>query len=685
MPTAPLPPTRVSRRDALRLGALLTCGFTLAACDSRKGSGGQDGEHRVFRFAQGAPAVSLDPALAPVTSTTRITSQILEPLVAANHYTGEPEPALATSWDISDDRRTYTFTLRENVKFSDGAALNTGAVLRNADRWRALATNTDTAHLCVPLFPLYGWGFGTAEKVETKQQSPSATPTPTATGSASPAESPQPTADPTASASAEPSASASGAAPHNSTQEEHATYRHQPLLQSVEEREGKIVMTLSRPSLAFLRMLTQPAFGILSPNCLDENSRIKDHPVGTGAFKVQSFDQARTVLVRNEHFKRDNTKVELDEIQFHTLSSSDKRYYSLVASKIDACDQVSRNDLAPLVREGYLTPTRDPFSLVYFDFNLEHPVLKNISVRRAIARAVERGTIVPYYLQGTSDALGYLPALFRTRDEDLLKPYYRRDTGTAQSLLAAANYKNEAIECYYPVDVSLPWMSTPQVIYSQLIGSLIEVGLNIKPVPLGWAEYCEKARSNGAERGMVLGGFYGAYRDPYAFLGPVLAPLLVAQWLNEKDPNRAKALPQTAQNPVSSTTASASPQPSASASASASPSASESESASPSASPAEGEQKQPSPTPSPTPTVKPAHIDPAPSLEQIMRDIRDADSAENVEDQRSKYRQVSTLLAQYMPGVPLMNVTSNVALSRDVRGYVTEQNAIEYFTKITVA
>ena len=67
-----------------------------------------------------------------------------------------------------------------------------------------------------------------------------------------------------------------------------------------------------------------------------------------------------------------------------------------------------------------------------------------------------------------------------------------------------------------------------------------------------------------------------------------------------------------------------------------------------------------------------------------MRDIRDADSAENVEDQRSRYRQVSTLLAQYMPGVPLMNVTSNVALSRDVRGYVTEQNAIEYFTKITV-
>ena len=55
MPTAPLPPTRVSRRDALRLGALLTCGFTLAACDSRKGGGGQDGLPR--REAQHTQAV----------------------------------------------------------------------------------------------------------------------------------------------------------------------------------------------------------------------------------------------------------------------------------------------------------------------------------------------------------------------------------------------------------------------------------------------------------------------------------------------------------------------------------------------------------------------------------------------------------------------------------------------------
>lgn len=659
MPPAPLPPARVSRREALRLGALLTSGVALVSCtnssDDNQQAGAGSAENRaVFRFAQGAPVTSLDPALQPVTSTTRVTAQVLETLVAANHYTGEPEASLATEWQISEDRKTYTFTLRQDVQFSDGTDFNAAAVLRNAERWKSLATDTATMHLCVPYQPLYGWGFGVMQTPSQQAKSPAAT------GLATPA------AEPQASASATPTTetgkTSNGKDPNGKDTGQTAVENphSQPLLASIEERDGKIVMTLSRPSLAFLRMLTQPAFGILAPSCLGDNSQLKDKLVGTGAFKVQSNEQARTVLVRNEHYKRENSsKIALGEIQFLTLSSSDKRYYSLVADKIDACDQVSPNDLAPLVREGYLIHTRDPFSLVYFNFNVAHPALKNVAVRRAIARAVDRGSINQYYLQGTSEALGFLPAMFRTQDEELLKPYYRRDLDAAKSLLAAANYQNEAIECYYPVDVSLPWMSTPQVVYSQLVGSLIEAGLNIKPVPLGWADYCQKVHGTGAERGIVLGGFYGAYRDPYAFLATVLSPLLVSRWVAEQKVD-THADPSASAHPTDTAHPSESAQPSQSAVASASAS------------------------PSTSPTAKPARIDPAPTLEQIMQEIREADSAETVDDQRSKYRQVSALLAQFMPGVPLLNVTSNVAMSRDVRDYVTEQNAVEYFALLRV-
>lgn len=43
-------------------------------------------------------------------------------------------PSLAESWEISDDRRTYTFHLRDGVKFSNGAALTSGDVLYTFNR-----------------------------------------------------------------------------------------------------------------------------------------------------------------------------------------------------------------------------------------------------------------------------------------------------------------------------------------------------------------------------------------------------------------------------------------------------------------------------------------------------------------------------------------------------------------------
>ncbi|HUF55203.1 MAG TPA: ABC transporter substrate-binding protein, partial [Thermohalobaculum sp.] len=44
------------------------------------------------------------------------------------------EPALAESWDISEDGKTYTFTLREDVSFHDGSPLDAEAVKFNFDR-----------------------------------------------------------------------------------------------------------------------------------------------------------------------------------------------------------------------------------------------------------------------------------------------------------------------------------------------------------------------------------------------------------------------------------------------------------------------------------------------------------------------------------------------------------------------
>ncbi len=49
---------------------------------------------------------------------------------------GKILPALATSWEISPDGKTYTFHLRKGVKFSDGTPFNADAVKFSLERWR---------------------------------------------------------------------------------------------------------------------------------------------------------------------------------------------------------------------------------------------------------------------------------------------------------------------------------------------------------------------------------------------------------------------------------------------------------------------------------------------------------------------------------------------------------------------
>ncbi|ASA26305.1 nickel ABC transporter substrate-binding protein [Paenibacillus donghaensis] len=48
---------------------------------------------------------------------------------------GELMPALAESWDISADGKTYTFHLQQGVKFSDGTDFNAAAVKFSFERW----------------------------------------------------------------------------------------------------------------------------------------------------------------------------------------------------------------------------------------------------------------------------------------------------------------------------------------------------------------------------------------------------------------------------------------------------------------------------------------------------------------------------------------------------------------------
>ncbi len=73
-----------------------------------------------FIFAASSDPVMLDPAMASDGETFRIARQQFEGLLGTKPGTTELDPLLATAWTASPDNTSFTFTLREGVKFSDG-------------------------------------------------------------------------------------------------------------------------------------------------------------------------------------------------------------------------------------------------------------------------------------------------------------------------------------------------------------------------------------------------------------------------------------------------------------------------------------------------------------------------------------------------------------------------------------
>lgn len=60
--------------------------------------------------------------------------KVWEPLVGISDD-GKAVPVLATSWQSSDDRRVWTFQLREGVSFQDGKSFDSTAVVKNFTRY----------------------------------------------------------------------------------------------------------------------------------------------------------------------------------------------------------------------------------------------------------------------------------------------------------------------------------------------------------------------------------------------------------------------------------------------------------------------------------------------------------------------------------------------------------------------
>lgn len=81
---------------------------------------------------------------------------LFSPLVGINLDTQEPEPALAESWSVAPDQKTWTFKLRKNLRWSDGQPLTADDVVFT---WNDVMYNPKYNQITYDLFRFGGKNF----------------------------------------------------------------------------------------------------------------------------------------------------------------------------------------------------------------------------------------------------------------------------------------------------------------------------------------------------------------------------------------------------------------------------------------------------------------------------------------------------------------------------------------------
>src|SRR5262250_2636639 len=119
----------LSRRRLLQMA-----GLTLGALSvGRRAHAQAPKPGGTFVSAQTTEATGLDPQLVPALSRSRRSPLFYNQLVRLDADL-TPQPELAESWEVSKDAQTWTFKLRQGVKFHDGQELTSADVKFTFDR-----------------------------------------------------------------------------------------------------------------------------------------------------------------------------------------------------------------------------------------------------------------------------------------------------------------------------------------------------------------------------------------------------------------------------------------------------------------------------------------------------------------------------------------------------------------------
>ncbi len=452
----------MKRRNLLfAVGLLVVASFALAACAEA-----EPAEEMVLTFAQSADAGTLDPANQTSANSLEPAFHIYEGLTQNEPGTTNPVPALATSWETSDDKLEWTFNLREGVKFHDGTDFNADAVVFNFERWWDTANQYNQGP---DQFIYWGYMWQGFKGDDTS------------------------------------------------------------VLQSIEKIDDFTVkLTLAQPNASLLNTLTMENFRFASPTAIEEQGdnygTATGQAAGTGAFMLDEWVQEDHItLARNDDYWGDAPT--LDKIIYRVIPDTSAAFLALQAGDIDGLSMwasPSPDDIEAAKSDPNLQVLYNPgLNVGYLGLNHAKEWLQNLDVRTAIAHAIDKQAIIDAIYPGDAvPASQFEPESLWGYNSGIVDRAY--DPDLAMELLAKAVADGVEIPdpaIFYVMPVSRAYYPDPAAIGELIQAQLAAVGINTEIQSPAWpSPYLDDLQTDGTKHDLFMLGWVGDNGDPDNFL-----------------------------------------------------------------------------------------------------------------------------------------------------------------------
>ncbi|SHL37471.1 ABC transporter substrate-binding protein [Phytopseudomonas punonensis] len=410
-----------------------------------------------------------------LTTTNASADVLMNRLVEFDAASGKLLPSLASSWKISDDGLTYTFTLRPDVLF------------HRTDYFKPTRRTLEADDVLFSfqrmLDPNHPWHK-----------------------------------------------TATSGYPHAQSMQWPA------LIKAVEKVDAHTVrITLNKPDATFLATLSMGFASIYSAEYADQLLRastpekLNSQPIGTGPFIFKRFqkDAAVRYTANADYFAG---KPKVDNLVYAITPDANVRLQRLRRGECQIALSPKPMDVEAAAKDADLASVKTAaFMTAFVAINSQHAPLDKPAVRQAINLAFDKASYLKAVFEGSAEpASGPYPPNTWSYASEL--PGYAHDPQKARELLAEAGLADGFSTTIWTRPSGSLLNPNPSLGAQLLQADLAKVGIKAEIRVIEWGELIRRAKAG--EHDLLFMGWAGDNGDPDNFLTPQFSCASVESGLN---------------------------------------------------------------------------------------------------------------------------------------------------------